>query len=280
MQIGVHLPHVGRKATPENITRAAVQAEQLGLADVWVSEHVILPKGAPYPPSPAFLEPILTLAWAAAATKRVRLGSSVIVLPMHHPVPIAKQLATLQTLSNGRVIFGIGVGWLEAEFAAFGVPFRERGRRTDESIALLRALWSQDPVTFKPRYWETQIEEMRMQPPPSAPIPLWVGGSSDKALERAVKLCDGWHGNRLTAEDAPAMVKRLRTARPDKDFTISLRISFDGKDPAALSARLDAYRDAGIDHLLVSPEDRDADGWMRTVETIARAGSVHLAQAS
>ena len=180
MQIGVHLPHVGRKATPEAVTRAAVQAEELGLADVWVSEHVILPKGAPYPPSPAFLEPILTLAWAAAATKRVRLGTSVIVLPMHHPVPIAKQLATLQTLSNGRVIFGIGVGWLEAEFSAFGVPFRERGRRTDESIALLRALWSQDPVTFKPRYWATQIEEMRMQPPPSAPIPLWVGGSSDE----------------------------------------------------------------------------------------------------
>ena len=98
-------------------------------------------------------EDVLTLAWAAAATKRVRLGTSVIVLPMHHPVPIAKQLATLQTLSNGRVIFGIGVGWLEAEFSAFGVPFRERGRRTDESIALLRALWSQDPVTFKPRYW-------------------------------------------------------------------------------------------------------------------------------
>ena len=114
MQIGVHLPHIGRKATPEAIRRAAVQAEELGLADAWVSEHVILPKDAPYPPSPAFLEPILTLAWAAAATKRVRLGTSVIVLPMHHPVPIAKQLATLQTLSKGRVIFGIGVGWHEA----------------------------------------------------------------------------------------------------------------------------------------------------------------------
>ena len=210
-----------------------------------MSEHVILPKDAPYPPSPAFLEPILTLAWAAAATKRVRLGTSVIVLPMHHPVPIAKQLATLQTLSNGRVIFGIGVGWLEAEFSALGVSFRERGRRTDESIALLRALWSQDPVTFKPRYWATQIEEMRMQPPPSAPIPLWVGGSSDKALQRAVKLCDGWHGSRLTAEAAAPVIKRLRTVRPDKTFTISLRTSFDGKDPFELGARLGAYRDAG-----------------------------------
>jgi hypothetical protein len=90
------------------------------LADVWVSEHVILPKDAPFRPRP-ILEPILTLAWAAATTKRVRLGTSVNVLPMHHPVPIAKQLATLQTLSNGRVILGIGVGWLEAEFSALGV---------------------------------------------------------------------------------------------------------------------------------------------------------------
>src|SRR6185312_3271963 len=104
-------------------------------------------------------------------------------------------------------------GWLEAQFSAPGVPFRERGRRTDESIALLRALWSQDPVTFKPRYWATQIEEMRMQPPPSAPIPLWVGGSSEKALERAVKLCDGWHGSRLTAEAAAPVIKRLHPAR-------------------------------------------------------------------
>jgi len=114
-----------------------------------------------------------------------------------------------------------------------------------------------------------------MQPPPSAPIPLWVGGSSDKALERAVNLCDGWHGSRFTAEAAAPVIKRLRTLRPDKAFIISLRMSFDGKDPAELSARLDAYRDAGADHIMVQPEDRDTDDWMRTVEKIARVASVH-----
>ena len=114
-----------------------------------------------------------------------------------------------------------------------------------------------------------------MQPFPSAPIPLWVGGSSDRAFERAVKLCDGWHGNRLTPEAAPPVIKRFRTARPDKSFTISLRISFDGKDPAELGARLVAYGDAGVDHILVSPEDRELDGWMHTVEKIARAAGVH-----
>jgi len=232
---------------------------------------VILPKDAPYPPSPSFYEPILTLTWAAAATKRVRLGASVIVLPMHHPVPMAKQVGTLQLLSGGRVIFGIGVGWLEAEFAAMGVPFRERGRRTDESIALLRALWSQDPVTFKPRYWATQIEEMRMQPPPSAPIPLWVGGSSDKALERAVNLCDGWHGSRLPPDKAAPVIQRLRAQRP-APFAISLRSGWDGKDTGELSARLAAYRDAGADHVLVEPSDREIDDWLKSVEKIAKAG--------
>jgi probable F420-dependent oxidoreductase len=272
MQLGTHLPHIGRKAGPDAIRRAAIQAEELGFADVWVSEHVILPKDAPYPPSPSFYEPILTLTWAAAATSRVRLGTSVVVLPMHHPVPIAKQLATLQCLSGGRVIFGIGVGWLEAEFAAMGVPFRERGRRTDESIALMRALWSEDPVSFKTRYITAEIAEMRMEPKPSAPIPIWVGGSSDKALARAVQLCDGWHGSRLLPDKAAPVIRRLREQRPEPGFAISLRTGWDGTDAAELRDRLLAYREAGASHILVEPADRELDDWLRSVEKIARAG--------
>ena len=270
MQLGIHLPHVGRKAGPDAIRRAAVQAEDLGFADVWVSEHVILPKDAPYPPSPAFYEPILTLTWAAAATKRVRLGTSVIVLPMHHPVPVAKQVATLQSLSEGRVIFGIGVGWLEAEFAALGVPFRERGRRTDESIALMRALWRDDPVSFPSKYIAAQVADMRMEPKPP-PIPIWVGGSSEKALARAVKLCDGWHGSRLPPDKAAPIIARLRGERP-APFAISLRTAWDGKDAGELAGRLAAYRHVGAGHVLVEPADRAIDDWLRSVEKIAKAG--------
>ena len=98
MQLGIHLPHVGRKAGPASIRQAAIQAEALGFADVWVSEHIILPSNAPYPPSAIFYDPVLTLTWAAAATSRVRLGTSVLVLPMRHPLPLAKELATLQLL--------------------------------------------------------------------------------------------------------------------------------------------------------------------------------------
>ncbi len=208
MRVGIHLPHIGRKAGPEAIRRAAIQAEELGFADVWTSEHIIIPKGAPYPPSAIFYDPVLTLTWAAAYTKRVGLGTSVLVLPMRHPLPLAKELATLQNLSEGRLILGAGVGWMEAEFAALGAPFRERGRRMDEGIAMMRAVWKEDPVSFPARHIPATIEDMRMLPQPVKPIPIWIGGSSEAALARAVKLANGWHGSRLSPEEAAPIVRR------------------------------------------------------------------------
>src|ERR1700689_2561097 len=172
MQLGIHLPHIGRKASPENIRRCAIQAEQLGPADVWVREHIIVPKDGGYPPSPNFWDPVLTLTWAAACTQRVRLGTSVLVLPMRHPLPLAKELATLQNLSRGRLILGAGVGWMEPEFAALGAPFHERGRRMDEGIALMRAVWTEDPINFPTRWIPAVVQEMRMQPRPTMPIPI------------------------------------------------------------------------------------------------------------
>jgi probable F420-dependent oxidoreductase len=271
MRLGVHLPHIGRKAGPEAIRRAAVQAEALGFADVWASEHIIVPKGAAYPPSPIFYDPVLTLTWAAAATRRVGLGTSVLVLPMRHPLPLAKELATLQCLSEGRLILGAGVGWLEAEFAALGAPFAERGRRMDEGIALMRAAWSQDPVSFAARHIPAIVEEMRMLPQPAAPIPIWIGGSSPPALRRALKL-GGWHGSRLSPAEAAPIVRRLRAERPDPGFVLSVRSGWDGKDDGALTARLAGYAEAGLDHVLVEPQERALDAWLQTVERIAHIG--------
>src|SRR5215470_11330525 len=169
MQLGIHLPHAGSQASPELIKRHARQAEDLGLSDVWVSEHIIVPRKE-FPRSPLFYDPILTLTWVAAVTERVRLGTSVIVLPMRHPLPLAKELSTLHNLSGGRLILGVGVGWLEPEFAALGVPFHERGRRMDEGIALMRAVWSQDPVSFRAKHVAADIDDMTMLPHPVSPI--------------------------------------------------------------------------------------------------------------
>jgi probable F420-dependent oxidoreductase len=271
MRLGIHLPHIGRKASPENIRRAAIQAEHLGLDDVWVSEHIIVPADSPYPPSPNFWDPVLTLTWAAAATSRVRLGTSVLVLPMRHPLPLAKELATLQNLSNGRLILGAGVGWLEAEFDALGVPFKERGRRMDEGIAMMRAVWSQDPVSFDAKWIPAKIDTMRTQPQPTTPIPIWIGGSSDAAIKRALRL-DGWHGSRVSPDQATQMVKRLRAERPDEAFTISLRINCNANTVAGLRDTLSAYADAGVQHVMGAPEDRDIDAYLATAEAFRTAG--------
>jgi len=271
MQLGIHLPHIGRKAGPDSIRRAALQAEELGFDDVWVSEHIIVPKDGGYPPSPNFWDPVLTLTWAAAVTSRVRLGTSVLVLPMRHPLPLAKELATLQNLSNGRLILGAGVGWLEAEFDALGVPFKERGRRMDEGIAMMKAVWSQDPVTFDAKYIPAKITDMRTQPLPVAPIPIWIGGGSDAAIKRALRL-DGWHGSRTPPEKAADVVKRLRAERPDSGFTISLRVTCNINNVGIMRDALGIYRDAGVQHVLAAPEDRDLDTYLATAEAFRRAG--------
>ncbi len=275
MRLGVHLPHIGQKASADAIRRAAIQAEELGFADVWVSEHIIVPKDRLYPPSAIFWDPVLTLTWAAACTERVGLGTSVLVLPMRHPLPLAKELATLQNLSGGRLILGAGVGWLESEFAALGVPFRERGRRMDEGIALMRAVWSDDPISYDTKYIPAIIEDMRMLPRPERPIPIWIGGTSEPALQRALRL-DGWHGSRSTPEQAAPFVTRLRAARPEAEFAISLRTGWNGRDAGELKTRLAGYASVGIGHVLIEPADRELSDWLATVERVARAAEGSL----
>jgi len=272
MQLGIHLPHIGRKAGPETIRRAALQAEEVGFDDVWVSEHIIVPKDSPYPPTPNFWDPVLTLTWAAAVTSRVRLGTSVLVLPLRHPLPLAKELATLQNLSGGRLILGAGAGWLEAEFDALGVPFKQRGRRMDEGIAMMRAVWTQDPVSFESKWIPAKIESMRAQPQPIQPIPIWIGGSSDAAIRRALRL-DGWHGSRVSPDQAASVVKRLRAERPGDDFTVSIRVPVNAESVGGMGDVLTAYRDAGVQHVLAAPDDKDIEAYLATAEAFRRAGT-------
>jgi probable F420-dependent oxidoreductase len=271
MQLGIHLPHIGRKAGPDTIRCAEIQAEELGFADVWVSEHIIVPKDGGYPPSPNFWDPLMTLTWAAAVTKRVRLGTSVLVLPLRHPLPLAKELATLQNLSEGRVILGGGVGWLEAEFEALGVPFRERGRRMDEGIAMMKAVWTQDPVTFDSNWIDAKIVNMRSQPQPEQSIPVWIGGPSEAAKLRACRN-DGWHGSRVRPEQAKDIVKWFRERRPDDAFTISLRININANNVSETKAALATYAEAGVQHVMAAPEDRDIDTYLKTAEAFFRNG--------
>jgi probable F420-dependent oxidoreductase len=272
MQIGIHLPHAGEQATPERIRRAALRAEEMGLTDVWVSEHIIVPRSS-FPRSPLFYDPVLSLTWAAAVTKRVRLGTSVLVLPMRHPLPLAKELATLQNFSEGRLILGAGVGWLQAEFAALGIPFQERGRRMDEGLAMMRAVWTRDPVTFRSRYISAEIVEMTMTPLPVRPIPVWFGARSEAAIRRTVRIGDGWHGSQLTPAAAAPIVERLRRDRPEPEFTISMRTHWNGKDDGELRDRIAAYAEIGVQHVMVHPVDRNVDDWDAVIAGTGRVAA-------
>ena len=129
MKLGIHLPQYGRVASPQAITAVAVRAEELGLADLWVSDHLVQPASQTYP-SPYLFDPLLTLGWAAAATTRIGLGTSVLVVPQYHPLHLANSLASLDRLCDGRLTVGVGVGWSAAEFAALGQEFHNRGART------------------------------------------------------------------------------------------------------------------------------------------------------
>ena len=140
MRVGIHLPQYGRAAGGDAVRRVARTAEELGFADVWVSDHVVHPATQTYP-SPYLLDPLMTLGWAAAVTDRVGLGTSVLVLPLHEPLWLAKVLGSLDVMSSGRLVLAVGVGWSEGEFEAVGTDFHNRGDRTDEIIDILRTCW-------------------------------------------------------------------------------------------------------------------------------------------
>ena len=214
MRIGLHALGIGTGARPEIIRAVAAVAEAAGFATLWAGEHVVMvdePRSTyPYsadgriavPADADWLDPLLALTYAAAATGQIGLGTGVLLLPEHNPVLAAKQIATLDVLSGGRLTLGVGVGWSAEEFAALGVPFARRAARTAEYIAALRTLWSQDVATFHGEF--VHFDAVRVYPKPvrGGRIPVVAGGNSDAALRRVAALADGWYGFSLTVTEA------------------------------------------------------------------------------
>ncbi|MEY2433911.1 MAG: hypothetical protein QOC92_3636 [Acidimicrobiaceae bacterium] len=268
MRVGIHLPQYGRVASAKAITRAAQHAEELGFADVWVSDHIVHPAEQSYP-SPHLYDPIVTLTWAAACTTRVNLGTSVLVVPMHNPLELANILASIDSLSAGRVIAGVGVGWSEAEYEALGYRFHDRGRRLDETIDLLRAVWRDDPVSFHGEF--ISFDNIRVLPKPAHDIPLWVGGGSEAAYRRAVEKGDGFQAVGIDPPAAGGVVERIRRDRPEESFTISTRTGWDpqGMDPGLITEERDAFAAAGVQHVVAAPWQKDIDAWLHSMDLLA-----------
>ena len=222
MRIGVSLPNVGLDHGKEMVLPVAEAADRLGFDSVWAAHHVTLPyeRESKYPyghsgtevamsPGMQWLDPLVTLALVSAVTDRVRLGTSVLVLPYRNPVNLAAEAAALDVLSDGRFVLGVGAGWMREEFGALGIDAAERGARTDEHIEVLRALWTQDPASFSGRFSSFDGIVLATTPRTEGGPPVWVGGNTDVALRRAARLGDGWHGFEVYPEDMPGVRERL-----------------------------------------------------------------------
>src|SRR5262245_57512961 len=230
MQIGLCLPHFGRHLETGRLLEVARRADTLGLDSLWVTDHVIVPGDVFIAYREEMLDPLAVLPWLAGVTERIALGTSVIILPYRSPLPVAKLLASVDVMSGGRLIFGAGVGWMEGEFAALSVPFRERGSRTDEALELFQKVWTEREPEIETR--RHQLHGLIASPMPlqRPRPPIWIGGASDGAYRRVARHGDGWHSTAASPDafrQGAAAVQRFwaDAGRPGTPV-LSLRIPF------------------------------------------------------
>ena len=293
MKLGICLPHYGRPIEPSRLAQLATRAEEVGLDSVWVTDHVVVPSDVSLIYRDDMLDPLAVLPWLAGVTERIALGTSVIVLPYRSPLPVAKLLASVDVLSAGRLIVGVAVGWLEGEFAALGVPFRERGRRTDEAIEILRAAWTEEfPELETPwnRLAGVKVSPMPLQKPRP---PILVGGASDAALRRVARLGDGWHASGMAPSafraGALAVGNHWKDAGRDgaPELTLRVPLLLDGihrpaVDPALLGTRhvvrgsiaavakeLRQYQTAGCSHVALEVSYSTYPAILDTIDILA-----------
>ncbi len=262
MNIGIFFVNVGPFAAPEAFGHLATTAEKYGMESLWTVEHVVIPVGyqATYPYDPSgripmpentpLPDPLLPLAYAAAITTRIRLATGILILPQRHPFYVAKEAATLDVLSGGRFMLGVGVGWMEDEFAALGIPFAERGARTDAGIRALRSLWKGEPEAFECEYFGWGPVECQPTPVQASGVPIIIGGHSKAAARRAARLGDGFFPGVGTPDELAALkaVMDEECAKVGRDPAAIEITAVLGQDDPAL---VEAMAAAGASRLLV-----------------------------
>ncbi|MBI1885441.1 MAG: LLM class F420-dependent oxidoreductase [Chloroflexi bacterium] len=285
MEFGVHLPHVGPLGNRETLTAFARKAEELGFHSLWVSDHVVIPRQIsgeypggrfPVPPEMPFLEPISTLLFVSAVTERIRLGTSILVLPMRHPVITAKELATLDVLSGGRLIFGAGTGWMSEEFEALNVPFRNHGPRMDDYLEVVRRCWTEEHPAFEGRFYKLPDVGFAPKPSQKPHPPIWVGGSAEGALRRAGRFADAWHATGMQTPEVIAerfaKVKSYAKEYGRDAEKLSLSVRVDGLargEAGEVVERLRPYGEAGVSHMLVAFFAATLEGMVGEMEGFA-----------
>ena len=306
VKFGTSLPVRGPLASPQALRSLAQRAEDLSYDSVWVSDHVILPRkvdsfypyaadGVPtFLPDETYYEPLAALNFLAGCTQRVRLGTHVLILPYRNPVLTAKILATLDVLSEGRVILGAGVGWMEEEFEALGLDtYHERGAVTDEYIELYKELWTKDAPEFHGKYYQISGSGFEPKPVQKPHPPIWIGGHTGPAIRRAAKYGDGWLpiGLRppaiLEPEELAGKIARLRTltaqaGRPEDavEIVFSTNVQFDNNSgpsrrmvtgrPEQIAADLRLYQDLGVKTFVIDFPADSVEDLQQSMERFSR----------
>jgi probable F420-dependent oxidoreductase len=303
MRIGIVLPVEGDGATAAAIVAVAREAERLNAHSLWVTDRILMPSGpqTDYPysevrgavafdPARRWIEPLAALGMVTAVTERIHLGTNVLVLPYRQPIVLAQEVASLDWLSSGRILLGVGTGWMGEEFAALGVPKAERGKRTDEYIGVLRALWaSREPVTFHGRFVSFTGMTLPASPRRVGGPPILIGGTSHAALHRVARLGDGWLGVDLAPEATRSVVSHILElcnleGRPSVDLILSMRRRLEpanglpyGTTAQQLVAEVGLYASAGINlmvfDLLMIPDILGAMRWL-FLEVVPQLGNM------
>lgn len=210
MKFGLHGINAESYTSPGIITEVAQAAEAAGIDSIWVGEHIVLPEHGSTPAKTEFLDALITLTHIAAFTQTLKLVTGILILPQRNPLILAKEIASLDVLSGGRVMAGFGVGYLQAEFQALGVSFEDRGARADEYLEAMRAIWSQEKPAYHGRF--VSFEDVQAYPRPlqQPTPPIIVGGTSTPALRRVLKYAHGWFGSGLALDQIQQVIARFR----------------------------------------------------------------------
>jgi probable F420-dependent oxidoreductase len=246
-------------------------AQELGFDSLWASDHVVMPAAVrsryPYaedkrwdfPLDSSWYDPLLALAWAAAAAPDVKLGTSVVVLPLRHPLALAKQVASLDRLSGGRVLLGVGVGWMAEEFELLGVPFADRGSRSEEAVTVMRHAWRGSALAFDGDHW--QLPAANLFPTPASDVPILWGGAGRATLERIARCGDGWHPLGLRLDELRDGLQRLRRlwARAGRDPASLIVVVRPGGRAPMTAATIEELGALGATHVIADPRRSDPE---------------------
>lgn len=278
MKFGLFAINFGSCSDPEAAVRVALHAEAAGFESVWTGEHVVLPEPAAtrsLPPSLPMLDTIVSLTLVAAHTSSIKVGSGIIVLPLRNPVVLAKELASVDVVSNGRLVVGVGAGYIPDEFEAVGVPITERGGRMDDYIDAMRALWSMKHPTFNGRYVSFAGVDAYPRPIQRPGPPIVIGGGSLGALRRAVTRGNGWYGFNVDVDLAGQCVEALRDLASGHERLPELgELELTVTPVGRLDRQIvEQYEELGIHRMVLLPQpdaDRDHRHAPIPVETILR----------